>query len=116
MNDSHPDNTADTIPEPPRLRLLRLLVTTLTATLIIGFVIIVGLLVTMVLGRKAPAVLVTPEEITLPAGESAVAFTRGTNWVALVTRDTQGKETIRIYSPGGKTLQTIPIKIDGDAE
>jgi len=110
MSGKHPDNSSDATQEPPRLRFLRLLVTVLTATLIIGFVIIVGLLVTMVLGGKAPDALVAPEEITLPAGESAVSYSRGSDWFAVVTRGEDGAENIRIFALDGKALRTIAIK------
>ncbi|MFQ5622867.1 MAG: DUF6476 family protein [Paracoccaceae bacterium] len=110
MTDPNPKSPPDAFAEPPRLRLLRWLVTGLTATLIVGVLIIVGLLVTFVRRSSAPAPAEIPEEILLPAGETALAFTRGTGWFAVVTRDGGGRETIRIFSRRGKPLQTVPIR------
>ena len=81
-------------PEPPRLRRLRRLVTLLTATLIVGVITIVGLLVIRLTARRAgpgPAA-----EIRLPAGERARAVTFGSDWLAVVTVDGEGRERIRV--------------------
>lgn len=80
-------------PEPPRLRQLRLLVNALTATLILGVIAIVALLVI----RLAPGpALPLPPEVRLPAGESARAVTFGDGWLAVVTVDGEGRERIRV--------------------
>ncbi len=96
------------LPEPPRLRRLRRLVTTLMITLIAGFILIV---VTLVLRLTAtPPPLVLPEEIPLPAGESAAAVTFGDGWIALVTRDASGTERIRILDRvTGDPIAEVPI-------
>jgi hypothetical protein len=80
--------------EPPRLRLLRRLVTALTLTLILGVITIVGLLVIR-LGPAATAIPV-PESVRLPPGERAGAVTLGRDWVAVVTTDAEGIERIRV--------------------
>ena len=70
-------------PEPPRLRQLRRLVTALTATLILGVITIVVLLVIRLGPLAAPVSL--PRELALPPGESARAVTLGEGWIAVVT-------------------------------
>jgi hypothetical protein len=92
MADSTPGD--DDFPEPPRLRRLRRLVTLLTATLIVGVITTVGLLVIR-LSALAPAPA-PPAEIVLPAGESARAVTFGEGWLAVVTVDGAGRERIRV--------------------
>ena len=83
----------DGFPEPPRLRQLRLLVTTLTVTLILGVIAIVALLVIRLAPTPAPTL---PPRIRLPAGESARAVTLGQGWLAVVTVDGSGHERIRV--------------------
>jgi len=94
MGEGHPVAAGDEIAEPRRLRQLRLLVTALTATLIIGVITIVALLVI----RLAPLARAPdlPETIRLPPGESAGAVTLGTDWLAVVTVDAEGRERIRV--------------------
>jgi hypothetical protein len=89
-----PAGDGDDEPEPRRLRQLRWLVTALTVTLIAGVIAIVALLVIR-LGAfgRAPAL---PAEIALPAGESARAVTLGSDWVAVVTVDGDGRERVRV--------------------
>ena len=71
--------------EPANLRFLRRLVTVLTAVMICGVVLVVGLLVTR-LNRSAPPL---PDQIVLPEGVTARAFTQGPDWYAIVTEDDQ---------------------------
>lgn len=82
-------------PEPRRLRQLRLLVTGLTATLIVGVITIVVLLVIRLGSLGGPA-LPLPSEVVLPPGESARAVTLGQGWVAVVTVDGDGRERVRV--------------------
>ncbi|MCB1352631.1 MAG: hypothetical protein KDK03_07840 [Rhodobacteraceae bacterium] len=82
------------IPEPKRLRQLRLLVNTLTVTLIVGFIIIVATLVIRLTAGPEPLAL--PEKVTLPAGETAGAVTLGGDWIAVVTTDGSGQQRIRV--------------------
>ncbi|MDE1130208.1 MAG: DUF6476 family protein [Ascidiaceihabitans sp.] len=89
--------------EPANLRFLRRLVTVLTATMLIGVVVVVGLLVTR-LSSKGPDL---PQMITLPDGSTATAFTQGDTWYAIVTSENQ----ILIYNrTDGEMRQTIEIK------
>lgn len=61
--------------------------TVLTATMIVGLLVIVSLLVTRFWGQEAPAELALPDSITLPEGATATAFTQGLEWYAVVTDD-----------------------------
>jgi hypothetical protein len=69
--------------EPANLKFLRLLVTTLTAVMIVGVIVVIGLLVTR-LRDDGPAL---PDRIALPDGAAATAFTQGNGWYAVVTDD-----------------------------
>ncbi|MEO0917336.1 MAG: DUF6476 family protein [Pseudomonadota bacterium] len=90
-------------PETGTLKYLKTLVTVLTLTMIAGVVTIVALLVI----RFSDARTVTfPDEITLPDGVVATAFTQGQTWYAVVTED----DEILIYSRlTGALSQRIPI-------
>ena len=59
--------------EPPNIKFLRRLVTVLTATMIFGLLVVIGLLVIR-FSNKSPDL---PASITLPDGEKAVTFTQG---------------------------------------
>lgn len=82
--------------EPPGLRRLRRLVTGLTATLIVGMIAVVALLVIRLAALEPPAPALPPA-IALPAGETARAVTLGTGWVAVVTADAAGVERVRVF-------------------
>ena len=88
--------TAAEPPEPRGLRALRRLVTVLTATLILGVITVVGLLVIRLWALSPAPAPALPPEIALPAGETARAVTFGTGWVAVVTVDATGAERIRV--------------------
>ncbi|MCR9124619.1 MAG: DUF6476 family protein [Rhodobacteraceae bacterium] len=88
--------------EPANLRFLRRLVTVLTAVMICGVVVIVGLLV-MRLSTPAPAL---PAAIALPEGARPLAFTQAPGWYAVVTTD----DRILIYDRAdGQLRQTIEV-------
>ena len=72
--------------EPAQLKFLRRLVTTLTAVMIFGLLTIVGLLVIRVLPLGGVAL---PDQITLPDGAKATAFTRAADWYAIVTENNE---------------------------
>ena len=85
------------------MRYLKVLVTVLTLTMIGGFLTIVALFV-MRFGEMSRVEV--PDEIVLPDGTSATAFTRGEGWFAVVT-DT---DEILIYSRvTGNLRQRIKI-------
>ncbi|WP_242601325.1 DUF6476 family protein [Pseudaestuariivita atlantica] len=99
--------TDDDIPQPidPALvRYLKVLVTALTAVMILGLVAIVTLLVVRLGSAPAPAL---PDQITLPEGLTPLAVTYGPDWYAIATA-TQ----ILIYTPDGTLRQTIDIQTD----
>lgn len=84
------------------LRFLRLLVTVLTGTMILGLLVIIGLFV-IKFSASAPPL---PERIVLPEGAKAVAFTQGDTWFAVVTED----DRILIYHPDtGRLLQEVEV-------
>lgn len=90
--------------EPANLRFLRRLVTVLTAVMICGLLVIIGLFVTR-LGVTQSA-MPLPETITLPDGATAQAFTQAADWYAVVTTGNQ----ILIYSrETGKLRQTVTL-------
>ena len=90
------------------VKYLKVLVTGLTGTMIIGFIIITVLFVirfSEMSGRPAPVAL--PDTITLPDGTSPTAFTRGPDWYAVVTGDNR----ILIYDLETGTLrQTLQVE------
>lgn len=86
------------------VRYLRLLVTILTATMVIGFIVIVVLFVTKFSDAFGPEL---PDVITLPDGTAPLAFTQGSDWYAVVTED----DRILIYNrETGALRQTIRIE------
>ncbi|MFC6637647.1 hypothetical protein GV827_20165 [Sulfitobacter sp. JBTF-M27] len=89
--------------EPANLRFLRRLVTVLTVVMICGVLVVIGLLVTR-LNRDAPSL---PDMITLPQGATAVAFTQGPDWYAVVT----SQDTILIFDRlTGALRQTVTVE------
>ena len=92
-------------PEPANLKFLRRLVTTLTAVMIGGLLILITLIVIRV-QQPFPG-LAIPEQITLPGGITATAFTATADWYAVVSSDNQ----ILIYDRVTHELtQTIDVK------
>jgi hypothetical protein len=88
--------------EPANLKFLRRLVTVLTATMLVGVVVVVGLLVTRLSG-KGPDL---PEIVQMPDGKTAVAYTQGDTWFAIVTTENE----ILIYNrTDGQLRQTVQI-------
>lgn len=74
----------DDFVEPPSLRFLRRLVTVLTAVMIAGVVILVGLLV---IHSPQTGELPMPQDITLPSGTQAQAITITEDFYLVVTQD-----------------------------
>ena len=91
-------------PDEKTLKYLKALVTILTVTMILGFLTIVAL---FVMRFSAMNKVELPDEITLPDGAKAVAFTRGEGWFAVVTET----DEILVYSRvTGNLLQRITIQ------
>jgi hypothetical protein len=92
---------------PPSLKLLRVLVVLLLLTMIAGFLVIVALFVIRLPGGGDTGALALPQAIALPEGAQATAFTRGRDWVAVVTED----DRILIYDAAtGALRQTLRIE------
>ena len=72
----------DTIALPPSVRALQWLVIALTASMVLGVITVVGVVVTRFPKPPTPPM---PETLTLPQGESPLAVTQGGDWVAIVT-------------------------------
>ncbi len=88
--------------EPANLKFLRRLVTVLTATMIGGVLLIIGLIVIRFYDVPPPL----PETLQLPDGATALSFTQGTDWYAVVTTD----DMILIYDRvTGALTQTVKI-------
>jgi hypothetical protein len=98
------DNPEPQVLVPALVRYLRRLVTVLTVTMILGFLVIVGLFVTRFAGGGIGSIPL-PDEITLPNGTTAQAFTRAQGWYAVVTGDNR----ILIYDMDGALLQEIEV-------
>jgi Family of unknown function (DUF6476) len=96
--------TPQEVPElPPSLRLLKRLVTVLTAVMILAVITITGLLVTRLPNLAAPPAL--PPALALPKGTKAQAVTMGTGWIAVVTQD----DRLLIFGTDGQLRQEIRI-------
>lgn len=85
---------------PPDLRFLKILVATLAGTMILGLIAIVTLIVIRFPKAMEPR-LSLPDNVTLPAGETAAAVTFGKGWYAVVT---EGGE-ILIFDAGTGALR-----------
>ncbi|MEL7800924.1 DUF6476 family protein [Sulfitobacter pontiacus] len=89
--------------EPPNIKFLRRLVTVLTATMIFGLLVVIGLLVIR-FSNNSPEL---PASITLPDGEKAVTFTQGPDWYAVVTQE----DVILIFDRmTGELRQSVTIE------
>lgn len=78
--------------------------TALTATMILG---VLAIVVLLVIRLQAPAPPYVPDAIMLPEGVTATAYTQGTGWIAIVTSEGE----ILIYDPDGHTLRQR-IRVD----
>jgi len=92
--------------EARNLRFLRRLVTVLTATMILG---VLAIVILLVIRLQAPSGPFVPNAIVLPEGATATAYTQGTGWIAIVTSD----DEILIYDPDGhRLIRRITIVLD----
>lgn len=108
MSDMTPSDPAPEPPLPPEIRFLKILVTALTVTMILGLVAIVGLLVIRL--RAAPPVLPElPAAITLPEGTRAVSLSfaegAGGGRIVVLTAD----HRVLVYTPAGALLGDLPL-------
>ena len=97
---------------PAHLVFLRRLVIVLTATMISGMVIIIALFVIRFSAedgkRTATIDIPLPDRIALPQDTTAIAFTQGPDWYAVVTSDNQ----ILIFNRSTGALQQR-IELEG---
>lgn len=95
--------------EARHLRFLKWLVTVLTATMILGVLAIVALLVIRLqapVPQAGPVPPALPATISLPQGARATAVTAGAGWFAVVTDAGE----ILIYTPDGTLRQRVAIE------
>lgn len=98
--DTDPHNQTE---EPANIRFLRRLVTVLTATMILGLLVLITLIV---IRLQAPSIIL-PDQVSLPEGVTATAYTQGQGWFAVVTDD----ERILIYDgQSGALRQEIGLE------
>ncbi|NIZ59874.1 hypothetical protein DL239_02665 [Sedimentitalea sp. CY04] len=91
------------VQEPPQLKFLRRLVTTLTVVMIGGLVVVISLLVI----RLSDKGVTLPETITLPDGTTPAAVTFGQGWIAVVSDDNR---ILILDADSGELRQTIVIE------
>lgn len=111
-----PDDEDD-LPEPPRLRALRRLVTALTVTLILGVTTIAGALVLRITRSPEPPqaeafdpMAVTAPAVLLPGGERITA-TGGAGGVLILAVEGPGGERSLLLVDGasGRVLRRVPV-------
>ena len=82
--------------------------TALTLTMIFGLLTIIGLFVMRFSSDTAPAPLAS--ELKLPDGQTAVSYSEGPDFFAVVTAGDPSGDLILIYNRGDNTLrQTITV-------
>ena len=78
------------------MRVLRLLVTILMVTMIVGIAVVAGALVYRIASESSPPAMT---EITIESGLSVIQIDHTQpDRLVLVLRDTEGNETVRVYS------------------
>ncbi len=92
-------------PEADRaLRVLRRLVTVLTATMIVGLLVLIALFVTRF--PRTGAAVALPPTLVLPGGGTATAYTQGDGWFAVVADGAR----IHVYdATSGALRQSVEI-------
>lgn len=85
------------------VKYLRALVTTLTVVMIVGFLVLIGFLVTRF---PSSGDLTIPDQITLPDGTIPVAFTQTADWYAVVTKV---NEILIFDRATGEILQKVAV-------
>ena len=97
-----PDDGTDTA-LPGSVRLLQWLVIGLTASLMLGVITVVVVVVTRFPARATAPV---PEMLELPAGATALSIAQGTDWIGITTTD----DRILIYDRStGALRQTLTL-------
>lgn len=93
------DLSEDNGPLPPNLRFLRVLVTVLTAVMILGVITIVALLVIR-LGDTARPILVHPEVFAIPEGVNTVGYSIVNGYTVIIGDD----GVIRVFASDTREL------------
>lgn len=91
---------------PPELRFLKLLVSVLAGTMILGLITIIVLIVIRFPTAMAPRPTL-PDAVALPEGTRAEAVTLGRGWIAVVT-DTD--EILILDAKTGALRQRVAIE------
>ena len=87
---------------------LRRLVTALTLTMIFGLLTIIGLFVMRFSSDNSPAPMAS--ELKLPDGQTAVSYSEGLDFFAVVTTGNPSGDLILIYNRDDNTLrQTMTV-------
>lgn len=89
------------------LRWLRVLVTTLTVTMIAAGLVVIFLFITR-WPDPSPA-LALPDSVQLPPDATTLAVTRGTDWWAVVVQRVDGSEEILLFGSDGALRQTVAV-------
>ncbi len=93
--------------DPAMITFLRRLVTVLTGTMIVGFLVIIVLFVIRFSGRGVEI----PDGLTLPEGTKVEAFTKAQDWVAVTTTDGR----LLIYAADtGAFLKEVELSVPGN--
>ena len=91
------NSAPDALPDAGLVRFLKILVTALAVTMVVGLIVLIGLFVMRFPDASAPF----PAEIALPDGTTVSAITRGPDWLLVVTSDGRAL----VYSPDGRILR-----------
>jgi hypothetical protein len=107
------------LPEPPQVRRLRLLVSSLMVVLIGGMVVVAVALVMKLGALDGPEIALAPDntpapvsatEFALPTGAAVVSVGRGPGEVLILTRDPADVETLRIFdADSGAEKSATPV-------
>ncbi|MEL6218973.1 MAG: DUF6476 family protein [Pseudomonadota bacterium] len=104
------------LPEPPALRRLRLLVSTLMVALIVGILSVAAVLVIRLggLSPTAPKLIpITAERFALPAGAEVQGLGRAGGEVLILLRLADGRERLHAYdAESGALLSNSAIERD----
>ncbi|MHA6325405.1 DUF6476 family protein [Roseivivax sp. CAU 1753] len=84
------------------VRFLKFLVTTLTATMIAGLLVIIAL---FVIRFREPATLALPSELAMPTGARPISVATARDLIIVVT----DQNDILVFSPAGELRQAIAL-------
>ncbi len=109
-----PDGEHDEdFPEPPRLRVLRLLVTGMLVVMMLGVIVNAGTIAWPLGGdggALSPVEPVTAEALTLPAGLTVTAIGADGPHLLVLGRDGDGETLITLRKSDGAELSRVPVR------